>query len=476
MGKNKNTKKRRCTVCRTLISEHIGPYGPQKCTMKTVASPLSVDTDNLPDPGQSQLGAVGGPPGVHPQNEHSTSHVAQPAATTSSQQHAVYQDHNLLSTSTNGQPMSAIGGNPYIGNNINNTAQNSPQINNDQTLHSTLNLLVSTMASMQTQLTSLQTANQQHGGNISQGTAMAASHPQAIPVQGPAVVNNALAADPHLPSSGVPYTAAFKQGDALPSLGGAVRGLRSAVGLTDMSSLFTIPGTPDKTLRQSLQGEYICLDEFLQNYSLNNSEAQDIQSYMDSDGNISYRNKRQKRRITSFNTWLEAWHNYERLLLSYHGFHLYDTCTKYKLLIMAYERKYNWTAVAILDMRHRLSLSGKSVEFANIDPVLFNSIMDPTTVKTSALRCFRCKSFDHTIGECPFPASSTQAPPKGGNRKQNSSSGPGQQEICNNYNNLRCVMSSCKRLHVCKACRGDLPFELCVKQGRCAATKVLPTT
>ena len=261
----------------------------------------------------------------------------------------------------------------------------------------------------------------------------------------------------------------------MPNLGGPVRGLRPAV-ITDMSSLFTIPGTPEKSIKQGLQGEYICLDEFLQNYTLNNSEAQDIQSYLDNDGGVAYRSKRQKRRITSLSTWLEAWHNYERLLLSYHGFQLYDTCTRYKMLILSLERKYNWTAVAILDMRHRLSLSGLSVDFAVIDSVLFNSIMDPTTVKTSAPRCFRCRSFDHTISECPFPAPPPQAVSKGGPKKTFSSSSPNQPEICNNYNSLRCVLSSCKRLHICKACRGDLPFELCVKQGKCAATKVIPPT
>ncbi len=77
----------------------------------------------------------------------------------------------------------------------------------------------------------------------------------------------------------------------------------------------------------------MCLDAFLQNYTINNTEVQDIQSYVDSSGNVAYMNKRLKRRVNSFNTWLVAWHNYERLLLSFHGFHLYDACTKYKHLM-----------------------------------------------------------------------------------------------------------------------------------------------
>ncbi len=109
----------------------------------------------------------------------------------------------------------------------------------------------------------------------------------------------------------------------------------------------------------------MCLDEFLQNYSVNNTEVQDIKSYVDSSGSLAYRNKRQKRRVNSLNTWLEAWHNYERLLLSFHGFHLYDACTKYKLLMLSLYKKIH--LVFDCYYRHRLSLSGHSVQFNTID-------------------------------------------------------------------------------------------------------------
>ncbi len=101
--------------------------------------------------------------------------------------------------------------------------------------------------------------------------------------------------------------------NSLLNLGSAILGLRSTVGMTDFSTVRTIPGTSDKTICQVLQGEYVCLVEFLQNYTVNNTEVQEIQSYVDSSGNVAYKNKRQKRLVHSFNTWLEAWHNYERL-------------------------------------------------------------------------------------------------------------------------------------------------------------------
>ncbi len=84
------------------------------------------------------------------------------------------------------------------------------------------------------------------------------------------------------------YDSASSSSNSLPNLGGSVPGLRSTVGLTKYSSVHTIPGTPDKIIQQ---GEYVCLDEFLQNYTVNNTEVQDIQSYVDSSGNVTERNK-----------------------------------------------------------------------------------------------------------------------------------------------------------------------------------------
>ncbi len=144
-------------------------------------------------------------------------------------------------------------------------------------------------------------------------------------------------------------------------------------------------------------------------------------------------------------------------------------------------RKYTWSSLAILDMRHRLSLSGHSVQFDTIDFVLFSSIMDPTMVKTAATRCYYCKSFDHTIGECSLPTSvSTPSVPfnktgrgHGAAAQRYQTSTISQPEVYNNFN-LGCVLMSCKRFHVCRSCRGDLPYELCIKQEHCAATKAIP--
>ncbi len=73
------------------------------------------------------------------------------------------------------------------------------------------------------------------------------------------------------------YDSANRSSISLSNLSGLLC-LWSTVGLTEYSSVHTIPGIPDKTIRQGLQGEYMCLDDFLQNYTVNNTEVQDIQS------------------------------------------------------------------------------------------------------------------------------------------------------------------------------------------------------
>ena len=248
---------------------------------------------------------------------------------------------------------------------------------------------------------------------------------------------------------------------------GVVPGLRNTEGFTEFSSIAPVEGMSEKTIKSALSGEFVHLDEFLHNYSFASDNFGEMQSYVDPSGNLVCRSKRQKRRINNFNTWLEAWSAYEKLMIMFHGLDLYSVLADYKMLIMQFDRKYLWTSVAMFDVKHRVSLSRKSVEFTKVDTNLVTTTFDSTTVKTSATRCHRCKSFDHIVGECPFPAPAqkTQRPEKTQFAPKTSA------EVCNNFNTLRCVFSNCKRLHVCKACRGDLPYELCIKQGKCATSK-----
>jgi hypothetical protein len=150
-------------------------------------------------------------------------------------------------------------------------------------------------------------------------------------------------------------------------------------------------------------------------------------------------------------------------------YHLYHTMWEYRKFISECDRKYNWASVAIYDIMHRAKLSRKSVNFSEPDGDIQSQVLDSTAMKTGAPRCYRCKGFDHTVGECPFP----QVAPKGAQAKIKRNEGTGQSysnQVCRNFNILRCVLTSCPRRHECKSCHGDLPYDLCAKSGPCSGS------
>ncbi len=175
-------------------------------------------------------------------------------------------------------------------------------------------------------------------------------------------------------------------------------------GISSILDYCPVEGMQEKTAKAALVGEFVNLDEFLANISILSDKVHDVQSYMDTTGAIVYKPKLAKRRVTCFLTWLEAFTAYQQLMVAIHGYDLYMSMANYIMKILDYERKYQWNAVYTLDIRHRADLSRKSVEFTNIDPRLPSSIFDSTVIKTSAPRYSVCKSFLHTIAECPFSA------------------------------------------------------------------------
>lgn len=264
----------------------------------------------------------------------------------------------------------------------------------------------------------------------------------------------------------------------LPQPGGSIHvkpgipvGLRDDVAsIGDLRSIAPIEGIPESTIKSALNGEFVYLDHFLLNVTVSQETLGELQQYVDADGQVSYKPRRSKRRISNLQSWLEAWSNYEKLMISYHGIQLYDTMWKYRNFITECDRKYNWPAVAVYDIRHRADMSRKSVDFSQADHDLMSQILDSTAIKANAPRCFRCKSFLHTVNECPFPQVAPKAPQTKNKRAENTSNQ--NSAICRNFNSLRCVLTSCPRRHECRSCHGDLPYDLCIKSGPCSGGQV----
>ena len=250
-----------------------------------------------------------------------------------------------------------------------------------------------------------------------------------------------------------------------PPVPATVPGLASIDTLGDISRFSTIEGLSDRTLRSALRGMYIDIQEFLGVSIFEDST--DLQPVIDNTtGVVTYKYKRPQKKIANYVTWVEAFMAYERTMVQAHGIYAYNSMADYKLFILDCDRKFHWPAVYNLDVKHRQSLSGRSIVFITIDPTLVASCLDSSAVKSQS-RCQKCKGPAHPPGEC-----QTQSVQYGNTvRHRSASRGKQQQnEICNNFNCTACTYEGCRRMHKCLGCKGSLPFKVCIIKGPCANT------
>ena len=108
-------------------------------------------------------------------------------------------------------------------------------------------------------------------------------------------------------------------------------------------------------------------------------------------------------------------------------------------------------------------------DFNELNSTLFTTIFDDPAVNYSAKTCLSCKSYDHCVSNCPFPAKPaiTRSPSDAKTQRSNPSKRPSQpwfhegNEGCNNYQTGNCHFSSCERAHVCRKCNGPDPMFKC---------------
>ena len=163
-----------------------------------------------------------------------------------------------------------------------------------------------------------------------------------------------------------------------------------------------VEGLPERTLRQALEGQYVQIDHFLENivYDIEGEGALEV--ITGEEGQIACRQKRGRRGVYNLVSWLEAFENYTRVMVNFHGVNLFNSFSAYKTVIIDYDRMYLWKAVHKFDMRHRNRKGGRSVDFHNIDLLLAGLIMNNLVMKTEATRCSICGDFKHIYQACPF--------------------------------------------------------------------------
>ena len=216
----------------------------------------------------------------------------------------------------------------------------------------------------------------------------------------------------------------------------------------------------DTVYKQAISGEFVNLSDFLPQPEITAEYETHVIN-----GSIQVRPKKPKKSIESFSAWLQAWNNFESLIMSSHPT-CYSNLLAYRQFIQAANRKYTWAAVYSYDLQFRAALAReKSFNYGEPKYDLVVSTLDATAIRTDVSRCFRCRAVDHAVQECPFPAVNPMA---ASTQEKKVKTGPGQfkwfhqsKEGCNNFNYGRCRVTECKRAHVCKACRGNEPYITC---------------
>ncbi len=244
-----------------------------------------------------------------------------------------------------------------------------------------------------------------------------------------------------------------------------------------MSHKLKAQGVSSKTIEAALEGDFVDLADFLPPIGASNNVSNlDLECFLDNESkSVSYRPKKYTRKINSHDTWSQAWVAYEKLLVSHFGASVHEYLADYRATILDYSKKYMWSAVAVYDFRHRSRLAtqvtlSERLNFSIIFNDLSNTILDTTAIRQNATRCQRCKAYDHMVRDCPFSEGW-----KGGQNQSKTQTKNETQEICYNFNRDKCSGDRCKRKHICRHCRGPLPYTKCSVSGPCSGKSGVPT-
>ena len=224
------------------------------------------------------------------------------------------------------------------------------------------------------------------------------------------------------------------------------------------------PGVSTKAVESAGLGEFVNLADFLK--PIHDTETQ-FEAQMIPNG-LEFREKKQRKGIDNFLSWLQAWYLYELVVVSKRP-EVYENMARYRQLIQDCDKKYKWSAVFLYDMHLRQKRSlACSFQFNDVDNDPFTTILDATAVKQHSAKCFRCKSAEHMVQNCPFPAAQTTM--ETGSKAQKRITHQQDRwyyngaEGCSNFPTGQCrFQETCRRANVCRKCKGPEPESKCIR-------------
>ena len=278
------------------------------------------------------------------------------------------------------------------------------------------------------------------------------------------------------------------------AIGGATGGATDGATGKPHPSQLAVSSTSDDATKKlhttALNGEYVNLYQFIANETDTHLPEYEPSMGSDSDGNVFFKLKKSKKCIDNFNIWLTSWNKYETIVMRQRP-DLHSQFVEYRQFIQNCNAKFMWPAVCSYDMQFRRKLgNAKSFMFSEVDTTLYTTTFDTTTIKANPRQCFRCRSVEHMINMCPFPAQpeekkakTTQSMSGSTHRNpgyqrsgsyENRNGRPGNHgngsydrwyfngmEGCNLFQRDMCRYPNCKRAHVCQTCHGPEPHNRC---------------
>ena len=115
-----------------------------------------------------------------------------------------------------------------------------------------------------------------------------------------------------------------------------------------------------------------------------------------------------KRHIDSFDTWLQAWNVYEKLVMAAQPEHYTELAT-YREQIQFANRKFRWSPIYMFGIHSRMAYASKvsrnpRARLDILDTTLYATVLNASALRRHPRQCSRCKSFDHLVRDCTFPA------------------------------------------------------------------------
>ena len=156
----------------------------------------------------------------------------------------------------------------------------------------------------------------------------------------------------------------------------------------------------------AVSGSFVDLQEFLPREFLIPGDTYTIKATHNPDTDtLTFHRSLPGNGIDNVIDWMRAWNNYERVLMSKNS-SLYSELVSYRDFILQCSRKFKWQCVYIYDQKFRSLLAEHpSMRFSIINHDLYVNTLDKDAIRQDAVRCHRCKSFEHKVAYCPFPRS-----------------------------------------------------------------------